>query len=165
MKTDVKKLALTGCLAGLALIIFVVEAQLPPFFIPGVKPGLSNVVVLFTIYSVGRKEAFCVLFIKVILGSVFAGSPVSFIFSICGGVLACSVMCLASYILKDKQIWVCSVLGAVVHNFGQLVAAVFVMKTTSVIAYAPYLVIAAIVTGTFTGIAAMMSVKYVKIRK
>ncbi|MBQ8883012.1 MAG: Gx transporter family protein, partial [Oscillospiraceae bacterium] len=134
MKTDVKKLALTGCLAGLALIIFVVEAQLPPFFIPGVKPGLSNVVVLFTIYSVGRKEAFCVLLIKVILGSVFAGSPVSFIFSFCGGFLACSVMCLASCILKDKQIWVCSVLGAVVHNFGQLVAALFVMKTTSVIA-------------------------------
>ncbi len=165
MKTDVKKLALTGCLAGLALVIFVVEAQLPPFFIPGVKPGLSNVVVLFTIYSVGRKEAFCVLLIKVLLGSVFAGNPISLMFSICGGFFACSVMCFASCFLKDKQIWVCSVFGAVVHNLGQLVAAVFVMETTSVIAYAPYLVIAAIVTGTFTGIAAMMSVKYVKIRK
>ena len=46
---DIKKLVLTAVLAGLALIIFVVEAQMPPLWIPGIKLGLAHVVTLAAI--------------------------------------------------------------------------------------------------------------------
>lgn len=165
MKIDVKKLTLTGCLASLALIIFIVEAQLPSVAIPGVKLGLSNIVVLFTMVSVGKREAFFVLFVKVLLGGLFSGNPVAIIFSFCGGILAFLVMSILVGFLNEKQLWITSCIGAVVHNLGQLAAAFAVMKTTAVFAYTPYLVIAGIVTGAFTGVATSASVKYIKIRK
>lgn len=165
MKIDVKKLTLTGCLASLALIIFVVEAQLPPVAIPGVKLGLSNIVVLFTMVSVGKREAFFVLLIKVLLGSLFSGNPFAVVFSISGGLLAFFAMCICLGMFSGKQLWITSVIGATVHNFGQLCAALLVMKTTAVFAYTPYLIIAGIITGAFTGVAAAASIKYIKIRK
>lgn len=165
MKNNIKKLTLTGCLASLALIIFVVEAQLPSVAIPGVKLGLANIVVLFTIVAVGKREAFFVLLIKVLLGSLFSGNPFSLVFSVFGGLLAFFTMCICVNIFSVKQLWVTSVIGAIVHNFGQLCAALIVMKTTAVFAYTPYLVIAGIITGAFTGIATSASLKYIKIGK
>lgn len=44
-----KKLTLTAVLMAAALVIFVLESQLPPLTaIPGIKPGLSNIFTLFT---------------------------------------------------------------------------------------------------------------------
>ena len=47
-----------------------------------------------------------------------------------------------------------SPVAAVFHNLGQLLAAAAVMRTWAVMAYLPYLVIAAVLAGLFTGIAA-----------
>ena len=159
---SIRSITRTGFAASLALIIFVIEAQLPPLAIPGVKPGLSNVVVLFAIVSIGKREAFFVTLIKILLGSFFAGTLISLIFSLSGGLAAFLAMCLAVGVLGEKKLWVVSVLGAVVHNFGQLAAAFFVMKTYAVFSYTPYLIIAGIVTGLFTGVAATASVSALK---
>ena len=44
-----KKLTLTAALTAAALVMFVLESQLPPLTaIPGIKPGLSNIFTLFT---------------------------------------------------------------------------------------------------------------------
>lgn len=161
-KMNVKRLALTGCLSGLALIIFVLEAQLPTLPVAGAKLGLSNVIVLLAMVTVGRKEAFFVLLIKILLGSVFAGTPVSFIFSAAGGLSAFLAMCLLVKILNGKALWITSVISAVVHNFGQIAAAFFVMKTTAVAAYIPYLVVIGILTGAFTGAASYGAISKLK---
>ena len=71
MKT--KKLTALAMLTALSLIIFIIEAQLPPLApIPGIKLGLANIVTLITICMYGRKEAFCVLAMRIGLGTVFA---------------------------------------------------------------------------------------------
>lgn len=163
-KNKAKTIALTGCLAGIALVIFVLEAQLPPLMIPGAKLGLSNVVMLFAIYSVGKKEAFFILIVKVLLGSIYSGNPSSLIFSFFGGISAYTVMCLLSLFFRKNKLWVVSAFGGTVHNLGQLTAAWIVMDTPSVFAYTPYLIIAGIATGCFTGIAAEATVKHIKIR-
>ena len=77
-----KKFALTSVLAGLALIIFVVEAQLPPFWIPGIKLGLANVVTLVALLFGGYSVGAGVLLIRVVLGAVFCGTFMSFVFSL-----------------------------------------------------------------------------------
>ena len=50
-----KKLTLTAVLTAAALVMFVLESQLPPLTaIPGIKPGLSNIFTLFTMETLGR---------------------------------------------------------------------------------------------------------------
>ncbi|MCL2820703.1 MAG: Gx transporter family protein [Oscillospiraceae bacterium] len=51
MKIPVKKLTLMAILTAVALIIFIIEAQIPlPVPVPGVKLGLANAVTLFALF-------------------------------------------------------------------------------------------------------------------
>lgn len=156
---NVKKLTAVGCLTSLALIIFVVEAQIPPLFIPGIKPGLSNIAVLVAMAYMGRREAFCVLVLRIILGSIFTGTPISFIFSITGGLFAYAAMSALIGFFGKEKLWITSVIGALFHNLGQLTAAYFVMGTAAVFGYAPFLAIAAVISGAFTGLAAQFTLR------
>lgn len=151
-----KKLALMAMLTAASLIVFVIEAQIPaPVPVPGVKLGLANVITLVAMLLLGRREAGLILFVRIAMGSVFAGGVSGFIFSICGGVLAYAVMCLTVRAFPLKMLWVVSTLGAVAHNIGQLIAAVAITKTAALLVYAPVLLASGIVTGAFTGLAAM----------
>ena len=81
------------------------------------------------------------------------------LFSIAGGVFAYLVMCLTIRRLPERLLWVVSVLAAFGHNAGQLLVAVWVTGTPSILVYAPALVAASVVTGAFTGVAAMYLVR------
>ncbi len=151
-----KKLALMAMLTAASLIVFVIEAQIPaPVPVPGVKLGLANVITLVAMLLLGRREAGLILLVRIAMGSVFAGGVSGFIFSICGGVLAYAAMCLTVKAFPLKMLWVVSALGAVAHNIGQLIAAVAITKTAALLVYAPALLASGIVTGVFTGLAAM----------
>lgn len=153
MKT--KKLVLMALLAAVSLGIWIAEAQLPPLVpVPGVKPGLANIITLAAMALLGRRAAGEVLAVRIILGSLFAGSFSAILFSLAGGVLAWAVMALTIGHFEHKQLWIVSVLGALAHNAGQLLAAVAVTKTVSLLWYGPALAAAAVITGTFTGLAA-----------
>jgi len=57
MSIPVKKLTLMAILTASALIIFIIEAQIPlPIPIPGVKLGLANAVTLFALFYGNRKR-------------------------------------------------------------------------------------------------------------
>ena len=61
-------------LTTVALIIFVVEANIPPLTsIPGIKMGLANIVTLSVFYLYSRKDALMVLLVRVILGAFASG--------------------------------------------------------------------------------------------
>lgn len=147
-----RRITTDALLAAAALIIFVIEAQIPPPVpVPGVKLGLANVITLFAMYKVGPKDTLGILLTRIILGSVFAGTVVSFLFSVTGG-LFCYLITLAFYrILGEEKIWVCSVIGAVFHNIGQILAAILILKSAAVAAYLPFLLLSGIITGVFTG--------------
>lgn len=149
---NINRLTTDALLTALALIIFIIELQIPPIVpIPGIKLGLSNIITLTAIYLLGKKDAGIILFLRIVLGSLFAGSISSFIFSFCGGIFCYISMIIFSKIFKEK-ITITSIFGAISHNIGQTVAALFVMKSFAVLWYLPYLLIAAIITGAFTGI-------------
>ena len=135
-----RKLALMAMFTAASLIVFVIEAQIPaPIPVPGVKLGLANIITLIAMVMLGRREAGLILLI----------------FSIAGGALAYAVMCLTLKPFSGKLLWVVSVLGAIAHNLGQLIAAIIITKTSSLMLYAPVLLASAVVTGAFTGLAAM----------
>ncbi len=150
-----KKLVFMALLAAISLVVWVIEAQIPaPIPVPGVKLGLASVVTLTAMALLGRKEALAVLLVRIVLAGVFAGSFSAILFSLAGGLLSWLVMALTLGLFPENRLWVVSVFGAIAHNAGQLLAAMLVTKTTALIAYAPALLCAAIVTGAFTGAAA-----------
>ena len=155
-----RQLALMGVLAAAALGIYALEAQLPPIVpIAGVKLGLANIITLVTMAILGRRQALAVLAVRIVLGSFLAGSVSGLLFSAAGGILAYGAMAAAIAAFPARQLWVVSVLGAIAHNLGQLLAALAVTQTLGVLWYGLPLLAAAIVTGAFTGLAAQYLVR------
>lgn len=147
-------------LTAIALTIFLVEAQLPALTaIPGIKLGLANIVTVYAVFDLGPGDALLVLSGRVFLGAVFSGQPMTLIYSAAGGLLSWCVLCLLGRLLTDRQIWLASPVAAIFHNIGQLLAAAAVLRSWSVLAWLPYLVIAAVLAGLFTGVAAQALLK------
>ena len=164
MKT--RKLTTLSLLTAIALTIFMVEAQIPPLTpIPGIKMGLANIVTVFTVFAIGPKEAALVLFVRVFLGAVFAGNFSTIFYSAAGGICAILVTILLRKILTKKQLWVAGVCGAIAHSFGQMDMAILLLETPGLVVYLPVMIVASILSGTFTGLCAQFLVNRGKLWK
>ena len=72
MKTG--RLAELAMLTAAALIIFVVELQIPnPFPVPGVKLGLANIITVYAVYHYRPREVMLLVFVRIFLGALFSG--------------------------------------------------------------------------------------------
>ena len=147
-----QKLTLAALLTAAGLVVFVIEAQLPPLTaIPGIKLGLANVVTVFAMYALGPGATLCIVLVRVTLGCIATGQMMAFLFSMTGGLLAFCVSALLRRWFAPEQMWVVSVFAAVAHNLGQLAVAIAVMGTTAIGYYLPVLLISGVITGAFTG--------------
>ena len=157
MKT--KKLTLLGLLTAIALTIFMVEAQIPALVpIPGVKLGLSNIVTVFTVFTLGPGEGVLVLAARVFLGAVFAGNFSTIFYSVGGGAPAILATIGLKRVLKQNQLWAAGVFGAIAHSVGQMAVAVLITGTPRIAMYLPIMVAISIITGLFTGLCAQFLV-------
>ena len=170
MYIPVKKLAFMATLIAIALAIFTIEAQIPvPIPIPGVKLGLANAVTLFALFFKSGKErdvekltvanVFMILICRIVLGAMFTGRVVSFMYSIAGGILGFSAQVLMKQFVSHKQIWAVGAVGAIFHNIGQIAVAIFLTGAPVIAVYLPILIIVGIFTGIITGLAAQFSIK------
>lgn len=147
-------------LTAVALIIFVVEAQIPnPIPIPGIKLGLANIVTVYAMFALGPGSTLMILLSRIFLGSLFSGQVMAMLYSLGGGLLCYLAMLVLRRLITQDQIWVCSAIGAIFHNFGQMAVAIAVTKTPGLLAYLPFLTISAVLAGTFTGLCAQFVVK------
>ena len=132
-----------------------VEAQIPPIVpLPGVKLGLANIVTVFTVFALGPTEGILVLAARIFLGAVFAGNFSTIFYSAAGGALAILTTIALKKILRKNQLWVAGCLGAMAHSIGQMVMAMLLLGTPSVVIYLPVMIIISIITGLFTGLCA-----------
>ena len=162
MKT--RELTRMALLCAIALTIFMVEAQLPALTpVPGIKLGLSNIVTVYAVFVLGPKQAAAILACRVFLGAVFSGQMSTILYSGAGGALALAVTVLVRRALTTKQIWIAGVLGAIAHSVGQMVVAVWVSGTPGLAAYLPVMILAGLVSGTFTGLCAQFLVERLKL--
>mgnify|MGYP002472104048 CR=1 FL=1 len=156
----VRRITLLALLTAIALTIFMAEAQihaLPP--IPGVKLGLANIVTVYVMFALGPGDALLVLSARIFLGAAFSGQPMTLIYSAAGGGVSWCALCLLRKVLTREHIWLASPVAAIFHNLGQLLAAAAVLRSWAVMAYLPYLIIAAVLAGLFTGIAAQALIR------
>ena len=156
---SLRKITTAAMLVAVALMIYIIEAQIPPVFtVPGIKLGLSNVVTLAAMVMLGRKEAGAVLLSRILLAGIFSGQASAFIYSIAGGFCCYIVMCALISALPSRQLWVVSAFGAIAHNIGQLAVATVLVGSTGVLWYAPALIAAGVLAGVFTGLVAQFVV-------
>ncbi len=158
MKT--RKLTLCAMFLAAVLIMFVIESQLPPLApIPGIKLGLANVIILMAIFVIGKKEALLINVLRIVMGSIFAGNAMGFMYSLVGGLVSFAFMSTASLFLDKDKLWVISVLGAIGHNIGQILVAWYVTGLSYILWYLPILMISGFIMGLFTGITAQLVLK------
>ena len=148
-----RELTLSAVLISVALVLSYMERFFPLQMLiplPGIKLGLANIVSLIALYLLGGRQAYCILALRCVLGSVFSGSITGLLFSLTGGTLSMIVMMLARR-LPFLSIYGVSILGAAAHNIGQTCAAMVLMHSIYIGAYLPYLLAVAIITGLATG--------------
>jgi heptaprenyl diphosphate synthase len=150
MKT--KQIAQYGLLIAMAMILSYVEAQIPAFFaVPGMKLGLTNVVVLYALYCMGDKSALMINFIRIFLVSMLFGNGISIAYSIAGGLLSGLVMIILKKTRKFGIVTV-SIAGGVAHNIGQILVAMYLLEVTAIAWYLLILWFTGIVSGLLIGV-------------
>lgn len=146
-------LARVAILTSLALIFSYVEAIIPynPG-IPGVKLGISNVVIIVALYKYGFKEAVAISIIRVLLAGLLFNGMFGAIYSLAGSVLSILVM-IGLKKVKIFSVLGISVAGAVAHNIGQLIVASMIIEDIRIFFYLPVLIFSGIAAGIAVGIA------------
>jgi len=150
-----KRLTELALLSAIALTIFVIEQKIPnPIPIPGVKLGLANIVTVYAVYRYRPKEVLLLVLTRVILSAVFGGNLMALLYSAAGSLLCLGGVIPLHRLIPERILWVSSVLGALLHNIGQLTVAALVMRSGGVWLYFPFLLISGCCAGAFTGLCA-----------
>ena len=152
MKHNTHRLALMGLLTALGLIIGYIEFLIPiPLGIPGVKPGFANIVIVWALYSLGPWEALMINGMRIFLSGFLFGNFSLILYSLAGAAVSFLCMCLAKKSGLFSMTGV-SMIGGVMHNMGQLLVAMAVLETVSLVYYGPVLLAAGVITGLLIGI-------------
>lgn len=147
-----KIVALYGILAALAIVLSWVEAQIPAFFaVPGMKIGLTNIVVIVALYCMDIKSAIIINFVRILLVSFLFGNGISLMYSLVGGMLSTVVMILLKRVGRLRIITV-SIIGGITHNIGQIIVAMILLQTTNIAWYLLILWFTGIAAGAVVGI-------------
>lgn len=149
-------------LAALAIGLHLIEAVLPSP-LPGVKPGIANIVTLYVLYQYGIGTAVWVSLLRVFAGSLLLGQLFSptFLLSLGGALSSLAILALA---IKLPAKWFgpisLSILAAFAHIAGQLLIVwLWLIPHSGVIYLTPVFALAALFFGTING---LVLVKFMK---
>lgn len=163
MRKRTERMALLAVLLALILVLGFIESLIPlGVGIPGIKLGLANGVLLFALYMLGTKEAIVLMVLKVAVPLLYIPSYLqTILYSAAGSVLSMAAMLLVRRI-RGISILGVSMAGAAMHNVGQVLMAMLVLQTSSLLYYLSVLLVVGVVTGILTGTAARLVMKSLK---
>ena len=144
------RIALYGLCIALAFILSYLESLIPIQMMPGMKVGLTNLVVLIALYYLNAKAAFVINLVRILLVAFTFGNLQSLCYSAAGGILAYLVM-VGLKSTKRFAIVTVSVAGSIFHNVGQILVAMVMVETTSISWYLAVLTISGIAAGIVVG--------------
>ena len=147
-----RRISTYGMLIALAMILSYVESLVPAFWaVPGMKLGLTNIVVLFALYCIGTDSAVGINLLRVFLVSVLFGNGFGLYYSLAGALLSGLVMIGLKKTGWFRMITV-SVAGGVAHNVGQILAAYVLLRTQALLGYLVILWFAGMLSGALIGV-------------
>lgn len=142
-------------LAAAAVGLSLLDAAIPTP-LPGVKPGLANIVTLLVLYRYGWSAAAWVTGLRVVAGSLLLGQFLApgFFLSLAGALVSLGVLAGARFLPSR---WFgpvsCSVLAALAHIGGQLLLArAWLIPHDGVFLLAPVFGATALFFGTINGL-------------
>ena len=154
-----RKISFLGLLIALAFVLSYVEMLLPiNIGVPGAKVGLANLVIMVALYTIGERNAFILSVVRVVLVGLTFGNLAMMIYSLAGAMLSFVAMLIAKRI-KLFSVTGVSVVGSVFHNLGQIIVAIIVLDTASLIYYFPFLVVVGTISGIVIGIISGMIIE------
>ena len=144
-------------MAALALGLSVLEAAIPSP-LPGVKPGLANIVTLIVLARYGWRTAAWVSLLRVLAGGLLLGSFLTpgFFLSLSGAVLSLAVLAVSQHLpLRWFGSVTHSILAAFAHIAGQLLLVYFwLIPHVGLLYLVPIFAVAALLFGTVNGLIA-----------
>lgn len=160
-----KRLATLSVLTAMGLIMFMVESLFPPLFLPGAKMGLSNIFSMLALYLLGPVEAFVVIVVRTVLGSMFTGNMSTLMYSLTAGIVSVVVSSvLVEFVYPRVSIVAVSIVSAVMHNLTQNVVFCLVSNTPQMFSYMPWLALLGVLAGIIVGFAVWFILKMVPTR-
>ncbi len=150
------KMVFISLLVAQALVLQIFESMMPvPFITPGSKLGLANIVTVIAIYSLSASETLLIIFLRLLLATMFYGNLSSLLYSMSGAMLSYIAMYLVKILGRNNVTVIgVSATGAVFHNIGQITMAALMIQSINITLYLPILTISGIGTGIFVGITA-----------
>jgi heptaprenyl diphosphate synthase len=155
-----KRLLLMALLTAMAILLnaFDMALTLP---VPSVRIGLSHILTIVALYTMGRKEALLVVLFKVLLSALLLGklaSP-SFFIALAGNIAA--VFFLTSGFRRMSLIPL-SIGGAFCNNLGQIIVVYFFfIPRTELLWYFFLMLLGGTVSGLLIGLLAGLIIKRV----
>lgn len=151
---EMKKFTRLSLLLALSIVLNIIESVVPLFngYIPGLKLGLANIVILFILYCYSFKDALYVSLLRVLLVGITRTGlfSVSFFFSLGGALFSVIFMAIFKKLTNLSIVGV-SIIGSISHSIGQILMAIILIKSNLMIMYLPYLLLFSIPTGVLTG--------------
>ena len=157
-----RELALCGMLAAMALVFSYIESLLPiPYPFPGMRLGFANIAIISALYLYGARDAFIINIIRIILSGLLFGNFNTFVLGFAGGMVSTAVM---SLLKKSNKINIVAVsaVGGVCHNITQVIVAMILLSTPTLVFMTPIFIVLGVITGVVCGAVARLFVKHVK---
>ncbi len=142
-------------LTALAIGLHMIEAVIPSP-LPGVKPGIANIVTLFVLYQYGFATAAWVSLLRVFASSLLLGQFLSptFVLSLSGAILSLLALFLAQHLPKKYFSAISlSIFAAFAHIAGQLIIVrLWLIPHTGIVYLIPIFALAALIFGVVNGL-------------
>ena len=145
-------------LAALAIGIHVLESAFPSL-LPGIKPGLANVITLTVCFLYGWKAAVWVTVLRVLGGSLVVGTFMTPTFALSVSGAAATLICIGLLLWMGRGGFLglspvgVAVLSALAHMTGQfMVAWALFVPHPAMLTLLPVLLTAALVFGVINGV-------------
>ncbi len=148
-----RRLAFAAVLISIMMVLGYLESLLPVSPVPGIKLGLANSVLIVSLYWLDVPISFQIMLIKNVLLGLLLGNPMLIPYSLAGGTVSLTVMSLLYRGRKVSPIGV-GIAGGVTHNIGQVVLAMIILSTPSLVFYLGLLMPAGAAMGFITGMTA-----------
>ncbi len=162
---ELRKITKLAMLLAVSVVLSLIESFIPFFsgVVPGLKIGLANIVVVFSLYYFSFKDALLISVLRVfIMGLLMTGVfSVTFYFSLGGALLSIISMAIIKKTHLLSIIGV-SIVGSVCHSLGQVIVAILILRQTAMIYYLPWLLLFSIPTGIVVGFFSQLLLKYYK---
>jgi len=130
-------------LLSFSIVLSIIESFIPIFngYIPGLKLGLANIIVVMVLYKYDTSDVFFVSILRVfVVGLLRTGLfSINFFFSLCGALFSCISMIGVS------------IVGSILNSIAQTLIAILILRSNNMIYYLPWLLLFSIPTGLFVG--------------